>query len=229
MEKIIDLFNKTLEDLIFSRTEKRALKNTLKEIGLNKQQRDFMRSKIFDMARNVTSSEQSIAAINWLETANKVLLNTGESNSQTLSEAYFSPGDDCLNAILDQMNQAIGTVRICVFTISDNRLSEAIVNCHKRNINIKIITDNDKTFDKGSDIHWLYEKGIDIRIDNTDNHMHHKFAVIDKKILLTGSYNWTRSAAKYNQENLLVTNDAKAVKQYQTEFDKLWTRLVPYR
>jgi mitochondrial cardiolipin hydrolase len=58
--------------------------------------------------------------------------------------------------------------------------------------------------------------------------MHHKFAIIDSRLVLTGSYNWTRSAAEYNHENLLVTNSKQAIGQFEKEFNRLWTELEPY-
>jgi len=90
------------------------------------------------------------------------------------------------------------------------------------------VTDNDSiilaafVFDAGSDIELLQKAGINIRMDCSAQHMHHKFAVIDDERLLTGSYNWTRSAADYNYENLMVTNDVGLVKPFAEEFDRLW-------
>jgi phosphatidylserine/phosphatidylglycerophosphate/cardiolipin synthase-like enzyme len=52
--------------------------------------------------------------------------------------------------------------------------------------------------------------------------MHHKFAVFDKAKALTGSYNWTRSAATSNRENILVTDDPRAVEGFGREFERLW-------
>jgi cardiolipin hydrolase len=52
--------------------------------------------------------------------------------------------------------------------------------------------------------------------------MHHKFAILDEEVILTGSYNWTRSAAHYNHENILVTNDAAVVARYRDCFENLW-------
>jgi phosphatidylserine/phosphatidylglycerophosphate/cardiolipin synthase-like enzyme len=40
---------------------------------------------------------------------------------------------------------------------------------------------------------------------------HHKFALFDNARLLTGSYNWTRSAPEHNHENFVVTNSRKLV------------------
>ncbi|MCA9226879.1 MAG: endonuclease, partial [Planctomycetales bacterium] len=81
-------------------------------------------------------------------------------------------------------------------------------------------------FDAGSDIDRLRRAGLNIVVDQTEYHMHHKFALFDRRLLLTGSYNWTRGAAEYNEENLLVTNLASLVKRYAGEFDKLWNRLT---
>lgn len=58
--------------------------------------------------------------------------------------------------------------------------------------------------------------------------MHHKFAIIDNEAVLTGSYNWTRSAANYNHENILITHDRDTVLAYCQEFDKLWKEMQDY-
>lgn len=55
--------------------------------------------------------------------------------------------------------------------------------------------------------------------------MHHKFAVFDRVRLLTGSYNWTRSAATENHENVLVSDDPRLVLPFCRAFDDLWTAL----
>ena len=55
--------------------------------------------------------------------------------------------------------------------------------------------------------------------------MHHKYAVFDNLHVLTGSYNWTRSAAKYNEENFIVINDPRLAATFSSRFDDLWERL----
>jgi phosphatidylserine/phosphatidylglycerophosphate/cardiolipin synthase-like enzyme len=144
------------------------------------------------------------------------------------SSVYFSPGKDPLNAIITQIQNARELLEICVFTISDDRITKAILDRHRFNTPIRVITDNDKLHDAGSDITALAESGVDVRVDTTPNHMHHKFAVIDSETLLTGYYNWTRSAATRNEENLLVTQEKAIIVQYQQEFRALWKRSDPF-
>ena len=144
------------------------------------------------------------------------------------NQVFFSPGEDCVNHIIDLINVAYTQLDICVFTISDDRISRAIVEAMKNGVEIRIISDNFKVEDTGSDIEDLSRVGIPVKFDTTDNHMHHKFMIVDKKIVLTGSYNWTRSAALYNQENILSTDDEEVVSKFSNEFEKLWLRYYEF-
>lgn len=136
----------------------------------------------------------------------------------------FSPGDDCLNDIIDLMQSADKYLDICVFTISDNRITEEIVKAHNRGIEIRIISDNEKMNDIGSDIMTLAEAGINIKIDHSPNHMHHKYMIVDEIRVLTGSYNWTKSAAEYNQENIVITDIDEIVTGFIDNFSQLWEK-----
>ena len=52
--------------------------------------------------------------------------------------------------------------------------------------------------------------------------LHHKFAVIDNKTVITGSFNWSPAAAHTNDETLLVIHSAKLAAHFTREMDRLW-------
>jgi phosphatidylserine/phosphatidylglycerophosphate/cardiolipin synthase-like enzyme len=52
--------------------------------------------------------------------------------------------------------------------------------------------------------------------------MHHKFALFDRRTVAAGSYNWTRSAAEENHEDLIICNQPQLVAHFAAEFDHLW-------
>ena len=54
--------------------------------------------------------------------------------------------------------------------------------------------------------------------------VHHKFCIIDKKVVLTGSYNWTNKAATKNRENLMITEEY--IQHYLEEFEFLCQKFV---
>jgi cardiolipin hydrolase len=225
LNELISYFEKSISDNWMSKAEKRALKAAVADLEPNKHDLDWMRSKVFDIARKHISGGKNDEVLEWLEGANKILLPKA-TITKSETKAFFSPGNDCLNAVCNQISYSTNSIDVCVFTISDNRIKDKLLYAWQKGVKIRIITDNDKSFDKGSDVHELANAGIAVKIDNSDNHMHHKFAVFDKKVLLTGSYNWTRSASEYNQENVLITSYLQVVEQYNAAFEKLWTGTI---
>ena len=144
-----------------------------------------------------------------------------------MNAAYFSPGPDCRIAIEQAMETALDELLICVFTISDDRLSDAIQRAHRNGLTVRVISDNDKMKDKGNDVERLSLSGVDVRIDRSPEHMHHKFMVVDGRTVLTGSYNWTRSAETRNEENLVVLDDPVLAGRFAEEFERIWNLSDP--
>ncbi|HIA63803.1 MAG TPA: endonuclease [Planctomycetaceae bacterium] len=207
-----------------SRGEKRILEGMVHEHGESEQQLGFLRHRAFAVARESIVGPEGIAAMEWLEDVIKVF-QPREEPDQNSSQVYFSPGDDCPQIIINQLERASRSIDICVFTITDNRIADAIRDAFVRGIAVRVISDNDKSLDPGSDIERLKGLGIPVRIDQTQHHMHHKYAVFDQKTTLTGSYNWTRSADKHNDENFVITSEPTINRAYSGHFDRLWNAL----
>jgi phosphatidylserine/phosphatidylglycerophosphate/cardiolipin synthase-like enzyme len=223
MEDLEKIFFQSFTNKVITSAEKRTLKLLLQQTQADEHTKAWLRSRCFDWAKAVVTDSQSLSLLKWLEEANKLLL--PKTEAKQIAKVYFSPGEECLEAILYQLKTAVHTIKICVFTISDDRITDAVIACHHMGKKVLIITDNEKLHDTGSDIRRLEEAGILVKIDRTTDHMHHKFAIIDERIVLTGSYNWTRSAAKYNHENILITEDIHVVEAFQKEFQRLWLNL----
>jgi phosphatidylserine/phosphatidylglycerophosphate/cardiolipin synthase-like enzyme len=216
----------TLADRRLSRAENRALAAALGELHQSPQLLSVYRHMAFELAQeSLGDGGPHGEVIGWLEDVVNSLAQRMEGDpAQRPAEACFSPGDSCVQRIRGLFDQSRTTADVCVFTITDDRLSDVILDAHRRGVAIRILTDNEKAYDVGSDIFRFRAAGISTRVDATEYHMHHKFAIFDRRVLVTGSYNWTRSAAEYNEENMLITHDAPAIAQFQKVFDKLWTR-----
>ena len=217
----------TLEDGVMSRAERRSLRDVLTAAGPDQAARARWRARAFDIAREALDEHGGVPVLEWIENVVKSIEWAGRAEvtaSQVAgrSEAVFSPGDACRMTIGNLLRDAEQSADICVFTITDDRISEAIIGAKRRGVTVRLISDNDKAHDLGSDVERLGKVGVAVRVDRTDAHMHHKVAVFDRKVLLTGSYNWTRSAASENQENLIVTEAPGLVRSFAAEFDKLW-------
>lgn len=182
---------------------------------------------ILDKSRKNIGPDQYYAYNEWLTILLEKILNSNETEPE--NNAYFSHHDDIREIAIKNLEGAKSDLKICMFTISDDPIAETIDACHDRGVNVRIITDDGKIFDKGSDIMPLSKKGINVRIDSDKSLMHHKFVIIDNAKLLTGSYNWTRTGADVNNENMLVTTNNKIVRAYKKEFQRLWQEMNPLR
>jgi cardiolipin hydrolase len=220
-EQLDRILKHTLNDYRVSRGEKRVLGSILDDIGADEQRLAYFRHRAFDIARQEVTGPEAHAVIGWLEDIVKVLQPDSKTSARS-PKAHFSPGSACRNAIGSLLREARKTVDICVFTITDDRITDEIVHALDRGVSIRIITDNDKAEDIGSDTLRLRSLGIPVRTDRTSNHMHHKFAIFDNATCVTGSYNWTRSAAEYNEENIVVQYDTSLIHQFRNAFDTLW-------
>ncbi|QDV45487.1 Phospholipase D precursor [Stieleria neptunia] len=223
---IEDALKITLEDYRLTRGEKRALAKVVEKFADDDRQLAYARNFAFQLVRDQLGGPNDAELIDWLENALKVLVPRESAGDREIrSEAFFSPDDACVGKINRLFTSSRKAVDVCVFTITDDRIKNAILAAHRRGVAIRIISDNDKSTDLGSDIDQLARLGVPVRVDRTDYHMHHKFAIFDKRQLLTGSYNWTRSAAKYNEENFIVTGDTALLGAFRRAFDELWEEL----
>lgn len=214
------ILEKVFSDKKVSRSEKEAMEKVFDSKNYSSSHVANLRSQLFDYAKTLFDSQSDRQIVECIEEINKALL--PEVKSQPEATAYFSPGLDCLGAINSEIRKAKSSLNICVFTISDNRISEEIINAWNRGVKVRIISDDDKQYDKGSDIFSIKNKNIPLVTDSTPNHMHHKFMTADDAIVICGSYNWTRSASTRNNEDIVVLENPVIVNAFNDEFERLW-------
>ncbi|RSK37407.1 phospholipase D-like domain-containing protein [Hymenobacter metallilatus] len=232
--ELLQLFRQAFADVTLSPTEARQLRDQLTAFQRQHGNVESLRQQLFELAKERFNTFKDKAVIEWLEAASALLpappaTVTASQLPASQAAVYFSPGQECVAAIRGFIGEARRTLDVCVFTVADDRLTEALLLAHRRGVRVRLLTDDEKLFDRGSDVRELQAAGVAVRTDQSTNHMHHKFAVADNRTVLTGSYNWTRSAAEFNLENFLITPDPAVVQPYVAEFARLWEQLPEFR
>jgi cardiolipin hydrolase len=142
-------------------------------------------------------------------------------------QCYFFPNPENQKHLVNIIRSCKKSLDIAMFTVTNNTLSEAIKEVYKRGVNVRLITDDVCCKMLGSDIYELARFGIPVKTDNSvKNQMHHKFAIIDNCVLVTGSFNWTAKAVNQNQENILVLEDKQMANKYTQEYNRLWEEFI---
>ncbi len=221
---IDEILSRTLEDVHLSRGERRSLREAFEGLSMDPHDLNHVRNRAFQLALERAACAGDTRLVAWLHDVIK-LIDTlrAEPRQQPSCEALFSPGTACLERLVALISATQHVADICVYTITDNRISDVLLDAHRRGVKMRLITEDSKTWDTGSDIEKLESAGVKVEDDHAASLMHHKFAIFDRTTLVTGSYNWTRSAASSNQENLVVTSHEPLVKAFSAEFERLWT------
>ncbi|KAL1005795.1 hypothetical protein UPYG_G00064090 [Umbra pygmaea] len=131
--------------------------------------------------------------------------------------------------LLAHILSASSSLDVCMFAFTSMSLSRAVLALQTRGVTVRIFTDVAYILITGSQIGAMRKAGICVRSDSGAVHMHHKFAVVDGRRLITGSLNWTMTAIQSNKENVLVTEETDLVQPFIAEFKRLWDVNDPAR
>jgi phosphatidylserine/phosphatidylglycerophosphate/cardiolipin synthase-like enzyme len=141
----------------------------------------------------------------------------------TVFEVHFFPNPSEEIHLINLISKTKTSLDIAMFTINNIKIASEIKNIFSRGIKLRILSDSECIKMPSSNVYSLADIGISVKIDDSVRyHMHHKFCVIDKSVVVTGSFNWTDQAVNHNQENLLFIENKELASKYSNEFEKLW-------
>jgi len=140
------------------------------------------------------------------------------------TSVYFSPNGGCQKAIISEISKAQKTIDIAMYYLTSREIAQELVKAKDRNVRVRIVLDKSQETQTYSKSRYLIKRGFEVKYHTGSGLMHNKFAIIDSKMLITGSFNWTPTADQKNEENLLIMTDKDLIKKYQTRFEYLWER-----
>jgi phosphatidylserine/phosphatidylglycerophosphate/cardiolipin synthase-like enzyme len=164
-----------------------------------------------------------------------LLLTGAPAGAEMVVQACFSPRGMCAGHLLREIEQAKRELLVAVYAFTSDELAGALAQAKKRGVAVQVVLDREfdlrserskGKFLEGQKIPVRRVTGLKPNSPQSDaGLMHQKFAVIDRKNLFTGSYNWTHAAESLNDENLLLFRDAGPLaEEYRRVFFQLWER-----
>lgn len=157
------------------------------------------------------------------------------AGAEMIVQTCFSPQGKCSAHILREIDLAKQELLIAVYAFTSSDLANAVIQAKRRGVSIRVVVDRE--FDRANenskarfleiqDVPVKRVSGSQLMLpDREPGLMHQKFAIIDRRLVFTGSYNWTHSAESRNDENLLMfRNAAPLAEEYRRTFFKLWER-----
>lgn len=155
--------------------------------------------------------------------------------AEMVVQTCFSPQGRCSAHIIQEIDKSQRELLIAVYAFTSDDLARAVVQAKKRGVSVQIILDhefdgaNERSKGRFLEGHQIPLKRVSgtkpLSLDKEAGLMHQKFSVIDRKIVFTGSYNWTHAADNLNHENLLLFRDAGPLaEEFRKVFFQLWEK-----
>ncbi len=150
------------------------------------------------------------------------------ANPQVAAKVRVAFGRECEALVIDALGNAKKSVDIAIYSFARKRIADALRRCARRRVAVRMKMDAEQAKFKYTRelIRKMKQEGIRIETITmpAGQHMHHKFAIIDRKLIITGSFNWTRQASQENWENAVTIQSRKIAKRFRREWNKVGSR-----
>ena len=125
--------------------------------------------------------------------------------------------------IINNLKNSNEQVKIAVAWFTNPRLFNSILKLTETGVSVDLILCGDKINFTNSkvDFEKLIDLGVNIRVSKSPHLMHNKFCLIDNRVLINGSYNWTMRAEKFNFENIIISTDKELINDFDDYFNEL--------
>jgi phosphatidylserine/phosphatidylglycerophosphate/cardiolipin synthase-like enzyme len=139
-------------------------------------------------------------------------------------EVYFSPEDGVAKHVLQRLNAAKHSIHFMTFSYTEDTISDAMIAKRKAGLEVRGVFEKQNAGGSGADFNRLKQGGVDVLEDGNCYILHHKVIVIDERTVITGSYNFTGSAERDNDENLVIVDDPNLARAYLDEFERVYAQ-----
>jgi phosphatidylserine/phosphatidylglycerophosphate/cardiolipin synthase-like enzyme len=139
---------------------------------------------------------------------------------------YFTPPANAAAAIVKAIDASEREVLVQAYGFTHNAIAQALVRAHARGVKVRVLLDKKSQTSNRFVIAVLQDADIAVRQDGKHAIAHNKVMVIDQDVVITGSFNFTNSAATRNAENFLILKSADLALQYRLQWQSHWAHGV---
>lgn len=135
-------------------------------------------------------------------------------------ETYFSPDDSTAKHIIDLILEAEESIDFLFYSFTSDGIADALIFQANQGIVVRGVLDAyQESAGIGGEYQRFHQSGLDVFLDVHPEKLHHKVIIIDDRIVVTGSYNLTKSAEIQNDENTLVIHNQEIARVFLGEFE----------
>ncbi len=137
-------------------------------------------------------------------------------------EVMFSPEDRVAARLVSLLRGAEESIEVMAYSFTSDALAEAMLDRSRAGVAVRGVFDQGQAKASGAEYERLKQAGLDVRLESSPALLHHKVIIVDGETVVTGSYNFTRSAEEENDEALLILHDPALAQLFLGEFSSMF-------
>lgn len=131
----------------------------------------------------------------------------------------FTPHGKCTDLIVKELEKAQTSIKVQAYSFTSLPIGEALIRAHQRGVKVRVILDKSNLKDKHSLLRLFEKNSIPVFIDSATGIAHNKVMIIDERVVLTGSFNFTKAAETRNAENIILIQNEELSRYYSTNWE----------
>jgi phosphatidylserine/phosphatidylglycerophosphate/cardiolipin synthase-like enzyme len=191
--------------------------------GAYRNNNNLIRIRSSKLAENYTSEFEEMFVRDMF--GDRVIENTPHPSltiDGTQIETYFSPDDDTAIRIVELLEGAKESIYFLAFSFTSDEFADAMLARAANGVTVAGVFEESQYYSNtGTEFDRFADAGLDVRLDGNPFNMHHKVIIIDKSIVIFGSYNFSRSAEERNDENTLIIHNPELAAHFLAEFERV--------
>ena len=144
-------------------------------------------------------------------------------NGSQIAVVFTSEDPALEQAIIPIVNSAKKSIRFLAFSFTDYPLADAMSQRAKAGVDVAGVFEKVGSEADASELKTLMCRKVPVRQDGNPAFLHDKLIVVDERIVITGSLNFSTNAEKSNDENVIIIDNADIARLYMQEFERVWS------
>jgi phosphatidylserine/phosphatidylglycerophosphate/cardiolipin synthase-like enzyme len=145
----------------------------------------------------------------------------------------FTPNQNCLSLVVRTVDDAQSELLVQAYGFSSRPIIDALIRAERRGVDVRVILDRSDVRNLGSassvGAEAMANANIPVFIDLVTGIAHNKVIIVDRHIVLTGSYNFTAAAEARNAENVVLIYSIKTASEFVQNWTSRQMASVPWK
>jgi len=137
-------------------------------------------------------------------------------------QIYFSPEDHVLDHMIPVVSSATKSIHFMAFSFTDYPLAKAMLDRASAGVDVSGVFEKVGSETDSSELHTFFCAKVPARQDGNPKFLHDKVIIVDNRLVISGSFNFSTNATESNDENVMIIDNPQIANLYTQEFQRVW-------